>query len=64
MWTIKGWKTLMWNGAAAGVVGVLTYFVGVDWSQHVDPSLAVIIVALVNAALRIWGTSTKVGSSV
>lgn len=64
MWEVKGWKTLMWNAAAAGVVGVLSYLTGVDWTQHVDPTIAVIIVTVVNAAIRIWGTTTAVGSSV
>ncbi len=59
---VKGWKTLLWNGGFAAVVGLLTYLAGVDWTMHVDPTIAMFLVAAVNVGLRVV-TTTPIGKS-
>lgn len=58
---LKGWKTLGWNVVVVMGGAALTYMAGVDWTQYLDPRLAIFIVAGVNAALRIF-TTGPVGS--
>lgn len=53
---LKGFKTLLINGALAGVAGFLHYVVGADLSA-VDPSIAIIVVAVANMGLRLVTTT-------
>lgn len=54
---MKGWKTLVLNTALAGGVAGLTYLAGIDWTQYVSPSIALIGAGVVNVALRFLTTS-------
>ena len=56
---MKGYRTLVVNGALAAVAAILHYIVGVDLSS-IDPAIATIIVAGANFALRFL-TTTPVG---
>lgn len=62
MLAIKGLRTLIINGAIVVGTAALTYLAGVDWSQHVSPTIAMIIVGAVNIGLR-FVTNTPVGQS-
>jgi hypothetical protein len=57
---MKGFKTLAFNGA--GVVGgaLLAWANGVDWTQHLNPTAALVVVGAANMGLRMI-TSTPVG---
>ena len=59
---MKGWKTLLINGLIAAGAALLTYALGVDWTQYVSPTVATIIVAGINFALR-FVTDTPVGKA-
>lgn len=59
---MKGLRTLLINGATVVVAAALTWAVGVDWTQHVSPTVAVIIVAVANMGLRVI-TTTPVGKA-
>lgn len=59
---MKGLRTLLINGATVVGAATLTWAVGVDWTQHVSPTAAVIIVAAANMGLRVI-TTTPVGKS-
>jgi len=54
---VKGWKTLAINTGIAAGVATLTYLAGIDWTQYVSPSVAVIGAAVVNMALRVVTTT-------
>lgn len=56
---MTGFKTLIWNLLLVIVGAVLPYLAGVDWTQYVSPTVAAIVVAVVNVILRIW-TSTPI----
>ena len=60
---VKGWKTLAWNAGVAGVLGILTWATGINWVDHVDPTVAMFVVAAVNVALRVV-TDTAIFKSV
>ena len=45
-------KTLLLNGATAVLMALLTWIVGVDWTQYVSANTAMIILAVANFALR------------
>lgn len=47
-----GFKTIGWNAFVIGLLAMLNYFAGVDWTQYVSPSMAVLITAAVNFVLR------------
>jgi len=49
---LKGLRTLLLNAGIAGLVAFLAYLVDYDWTQHVSPSAAVMIVAGLNFGLR------------
>lgn len=57
---MKGYRTLVVNGGIAVGVALLTWAAGVDWTQYVSPTTAVIIATVVNAGMRLV-TSTPVG---
>lgn len=59
---MKGLRTLLINAAIVAITAVLTWAVGIDWTQHVSPTAAVIIVALANMGLRVI-TTTPIGKS-
>jgi hypothetical protein len=59
---MKGLRTLALNGATVVGAAALTWAVGVDWTQYVSPTAAVIIVAAANMGLRLV-TTTPVGKS-
>ena len=54
---MTGFKTLIWNAMLVVAGALLPYLSGVDWTQYVSPTYAVIIVAVVNVALRIFTTT-------
>lgn len=57
---MKGFRTLGWNAAVVVASALLTWAAGVNWADHVSPTAAVIVVAVVNMGLRLL-TSTPVG---
>jgi hypothetical protein len=59
---MKGLRTLLLNGATVVGAAALTWAVGVDWTQYVSPTAAIIIVAVANMGLRVV-TTTPVGKS-
>jgi hypothetical protein len=59
---MKGLRTLALNGATVVGAAALTWAVGVDWTQYVSPTAAIIIVAGANMGLRVI-TTTPVGKS-
>jgi hypothetical protein len=59
---MKGLRTLLLNGATVVGAAALTWAVGVDWTQYVSPTAAIIIVAGANMGLRVI-TTTPVGKS-
>jgi hypothetical protein len=59
---MKGLRTLLINGATVVGTAAVTWVAGVDWTQYVSPTSAVIIVAAANMALRLI-TTTPVGKS-
>lgn len=59
---MKGLRTLVLNGATVVGAAALTWAVGVDWTQYVSPTAAIIIVAGANMGLRVI-TTTPVGKS-
>ena len=54
---MKGFRTLILNGATVVGAAALTWAVGVDWTQYVSPTAAIIIVAGANMGLRVITTS-------
>lgn len=60
---MKGYRTLVINAGMAVILALLTWAAGVDWTGVVSPTVAVIIVAAVNAGLRVI-TDTAIGKSV
>lgn len=59
---MTGYKTLIWNAVLVMLGAVLPYLAAVEWTQYVSPSVAVIVVAVVNVALRLV-TTTPIGRS-
>lgn len=59
---MKGLRTLLVNGATVVGAAALTWAVGVDWTQYVSPTAAIIIVAGANMGLRVI-TTTPVGKA-
>ena len=57
---MKGYRTLALNGALVVGTAVLTWVAGVDWTQYVSASTAVIVTGAANLVLRIV-TTTPVG---
>ena len=53
---MKGWKTLAFNGGAAVGMAALTWAGGVNWTDYVSPTAAMMIVFAVNGALRFLTT--------
>lgn len=59
---MKGLRTVLINGAVVIGTATLTYIAGVDWTEFVNPTVAVIIVGAANFGLR-FVTDTAVGRS-
>lgn len=57
---MKGWRTVLWNAVIVGGGAVGTYLAGIDWTQYLSPTAALIVTAVVNVGLRIV-TKTPVG---
>lgn len=53
---MKGWRTLIVNGAFVVVTAALTYLAGINWVAEVGDTAAVVIVAAVNIGLRMLTT--------
>ena len=53
---MKGYRTLAFNGLCVVSVAVLTWVVGVDWTQFVSPTSAFVIVGAANIGLRMVTT--------
>ena len=58
---MKGLRTLAVNGAIVVATALLTWAGGVDWTQHVSPTAALIVMGVVNIGLRLI-TTTPVGA--
>lgn len=48
----EGFKTVFWNGLVIGLIAMANYVAGIDWTQYVSPSMAMLITAGVNFFLR------------
>ena len=59
---LKGYKTLLLNGGIAAAAGFLQFVVGVDLKEYLNPTLAVVVLAVANFLLRLV-TTTPVGVS-
>ena len=59
---LKGYRTLIINGLTVVVTALLTWVLGVDWVQHVSPTVALIIVAGANIGLRMVTTGPVGGN--
>lgn len=57
---MKGWKTLVFNGAVIIVPVLLQYLASVNWADYVSPTIALYIVTVVNMMLRAI-TTTPIG---
>lgn len=49
---MKGYRTLALNGALVAGAALLQWAAGVDWSQYVSPTVAVIVAGGINIAMR------------
>ncbi len=58
----KGWRTVLLNGALVVGAAALKYVAGVDWTQYVDPTAGMVIVAAANFGLRAI-TTTPIGKA-
>jgi len=58
---MTGYKTLVWNAILVVVGALLPYLAGIDWTQYVSPQVAVIVVAVINVALRLVTTGPMLG---
>lgn len=59
---LKGYRTLILNGAVVILPVVLGWIAGVDWKDYVSPQAAAAIVGAANFGLRFF-TSTPVGKA-
>ena len=53
---MKGYRTLLLNGAGVAGLALLNWAAGVDWTQYVSPNTAVAIALGVNMGLRLVTT--------
>ena len=51
---MKNWRTLAFNGAWALGLAAATWVVGVDWTQYISPTWAMVVVLGGNAVLRFF----------
>ncbi|MBY6244123.1 hypothetical protein [Methylosinus sp. Sm6] len=59
---LKGYRTLIVNGALVVLPPLLSWIGGVNWSDYVSPAAAVAIVSAANIGLRVI-TSTAIGKA-
>jgi hypothetical protein len=59
----KGLRTVLFNALIAAIAAVLTYLIGVDWTQYVSPTAALVIVGAANIGLRAI-TDTAMGKKL
>lgn len=57
---MKGYRTLIVNGIVVIGTAALTWVVGVNWTEYVSPTIAMVIVGAANIGLRLI-TNTPVG---
>ena len=57
---MKGWRTILGNTGIIAAVSALKYVTGIDWTDHVSPTVALILTAATNIGFRII-TDTAVG---
>lgn len=57
---MTGYKTLIWNALLVALGAVVPYLASVQWTDYVNPTAAVVIVAVINVALRMV-TTTAIG---
>ena len=50
----KNWRTLILNAVVVIAIGLATYALGIDWTQYVSPTVAMIILAVANFVLRFF----------
>lgn len=50
---MKGFRTIIINGFIAVAVALLTYVAGIDWTQYVSPTIALIITNVTAIGLRL-----------
>jgi hypothetical protein len=54
---MKGYRTLILNGAIVIGTAALTWVAGVNWSEYVNPTVAMVLVGAANIGLRMITTS-------
>ena len=59
---MKGFRTIVTGIAVAILPTALTYLVGIDWTQHVGPNVALGISGLLTVGLRML-TNTPAGQA-
>lgn len=59
---MTGFKTLIFNGLMVVSAALLPFLAGIEWTQYVSPTIAVIVVGAINIGLR-FVTKTPVGQS-
>lgn len=57
---MTGFRTLIANGLMVVIVALLHWATGIDWTQYVSPTVALVLAGVVNIGLRLI-TTTKVG---
>ena len=62
MRNLKGLRTVLINAGMAALEAGLVYMQGVGWIEMVGPTYAMLIIAVVNIALR-WVTDTAIGKA-
>jgi len=58
----KGYKTLIFNGAVVVGSAGLAWVAGVNWTEYVSPTTALLITSAANIGLRFL-TSTPIGKA-
>ena len=59
---MKGFKTLAFNALIIVAGALLPWIAGLDWTEYVSPTVAMVIVGVANMALR-FVTTTAVGKT-
>lgn len=57
---MKGYRTLILNGGLVVATALLGWVAGIDWTQYVSASTALIVTGAANLVLRLL-TTTPVG---
>ena len=59
---MTGFRTLLFNGLMVVAAALLPWLAGIDWTQYVSPTVAVIVGGAINIGLR-FVTKTPVGKA-